>query len=778
MAQVSRLPNGSTEPQGCALDCQIVMFHLFPILCLGRTINLCARSPRCDRILFMGSVLVARRSKLANTLIRSFAACIACWPLHTLSQVNSPVLEEIDVIGQRLSYALEPTPAPVLVYDSRFFTSFEPQTVGDMLRRVSGVAFTSDIGEYTAPQLRGLGAEYTQVLVDGVPIPGSVEDRTAYVDRIPAELIERIELRRANSADTDAQGIGGTINLILKTGRRPEATQWRLGGLYYTELDSTARGSAALSHSARVGAYNYLLAANIQERLGPKTKAERHFDPDGRLVGGFQASDVLDSRDNSLLASMDFEGSEGSLLQARIAFLDNTQEELESFQVWDEQSQLSGRGVERRRASQNRLDLALSYRRELAPDMLLRFDLVASDFWDRGEESESELEGDSEVLTLQQSSRADSDALLLSASLKWSALERHELEAGWGLREESRRASRVELERDDAELLDVSPAHGNYAVEETRFHSYVLDRWNLTPTTVLEYGLRAEATRLHQRGADGSTAKSQLALNPSAHLLHNIGRSGQLRLSLARALRRPRFDEIIPFTRRDSPDEDQITVGNPGLEPEISDGVDLGYWHQDGQVAVGLNLFYRRIEDKIELRKIRNGLYTPDNVGSGTNWGLEFDLATTLAAIGLSRWELLANYSLVDSAIKDPFTGQTRRFNRQPSYVANVDMIHRLPEFQISHGISIQRQGNAEDFQLDESKRLSYGTNLEYFIEKRMNGGFLFRLSVNNLLDAHKSERGRLYSGLAALQAGDIEESVIEREQTEPVLLLTIRGRF
>src|SRR5688572_12854318 len=55
--------------------------------------------------------------------------------------------------------------APVLSYDLEYFQKFEPNTVGDMLKRVPGVGFVgSDIMEYDGPQLRGLGGGYTQVL--------------------------------------------------------------------------------------------------------------------------------------------------------------------------------------------------------------------------------------------------------------------------------------------------------------------------------------------------------------------------------------------------------------------------------------------------------------------------------------------------------------------------------------------------------------------------------------------------------------------------------------
>ena len=79
-------------------------------------------------------------------------------------------------------------PAPVLVYDQQFFAKFEPVSVGDQLRRVPGVAFVGDIGESVAPEMRGLGNGYTQILVNGRAVPGIGNDRSVAVDRIPAEI--------------------------------------------------------------------------------------------------------------------------------------------------------------------------------------------------------------------------------------------------------------------------------------------------------------------------------------------------------------------------------------------------------------------------------------------------------------------------------------------------------------------------------------------------------------------------------------------------------------
>ena len=135
-----------------------------------------------------------------------------------LQPADNRSLSDIVVVGSRIYRNRTDTIAPELTYDQEFFQKFEPTSVGDQLKRVPGVSFSSDIGEFDSPALRGLGAGFTQILVNGRPIPGAGNDRSVFVDRIPAEIIDRIEIIRSPTADIDSQGIGGTINIILKDG--------------------------------------------------------------------------------------------------------------------------------------------------------------------------------------------------------------------------------------------------------------------------------------------------------------------------------------------------------------------------------------------------------------------------------------------------------------------------------------------------------------------------------------------------------------------------------
>src|SRR5690606_13909380 len=107
-------------------------------------------------------------------------------------------LDEIVVQGEIAYRNRAADIEPTLVYDLEYFQRFEPNTVGDMLKRVPGVGFVgSDIMEYDGAQLRDLGGGYTQVLINGKKVPGACDDRSFHVDRIPAEMVDHIEIKRS-----------------------------------------------------------------------------------------------------------------------------------------------------------------------------------------------------------------------------------------------------------------------------------------------------------------------------------------------------------------------------------------------------------------------------------------------------------------------------------------------------------------------------------------------------------------------------------------------------
>ena len=131
---------------------------------------------------------------------------------------QSPVtaVEDVIVTGEPVVRNRTDDVVPTLSYDLDYFQRFEPLTAGDALKRVPSVTFLSDVLESDGVRMRGLDSAYTQILINGERVPGANLDRSFFVDRIPAELIERVEVVRSSSANRSGDAVAGAINIVLR----------------------------------------------------------------------------------------------------------------------------------------------------------------------------------------------------------------------------------------------------------------------------------------------------------------------------------------------------------------------------------------------------------------------------------------------------------------------------------------------------------------------------------------------------------------------------------
>ena len=106
----------------------------------------------------------------------------------------------------------------VQVAPAGVITSLPNTNVADAIGRLPSVSLERDEGEGKYVQIRGTEPRLNNLTVNGVNVPSvEVTVRNVKMDAIPANGIERIEVYKTLSADEDADGIGGTVNLVTPT---------------------------------------------------------------------------------------------------------------------------------------------------------------------------------------------------------------------------------------------------------------------------------------------------------------------------------------------------------------------------------------------------------------------------------------------------------------------------------------------------------------------------------------------------------------------------------
>jgi len=725
--------------------------------------------------------------------------------------------------------------APVLVYDTDYFQRFEPLTAGDALKRVPSVTFLSDVLESDGVRLRGLDPAYTQILINGEEVPGAGSssgaigngaDTAFFVDRIPAELISKVEIVRSASANRSGDAMAGALNIVLKDGYAIEGGYVRLGALSFD--DGRVRESVGAVWGGKIGEGRLLLGASVQGRHNPKRKTSlRYDDVGGTLLNLEDQTDTRNGTDYSANFSWQTPVGAGGefTLEGFFVKTDRTQDE-DSLEYTSLSTGLATDRALRQLAVVNSNDVDIdqqsySLNSGYNVDMLggkTKFKLGYASFKD----DTFEFENEAEYLRGSELPATGDPA----ANRRYPELDRFTRDLAPFSIDDQELKAKVDHEREfgDLELqfglqfkqkerdttlgegqFRVSPANGTvlapdasgagipgYRDPAITYTTDTIKRTNIDPYALVrgdagafswEAGLRVENMTLE---VDGQETDETTVL-PSAHFAWEVSEAGRIRGSVARTLRNAPFEFLFSGTLEEELGTNDFQ-GNPDLKPETAWGLDIGYEHQLGKSGIaGINFFYRDVKDLIEIYNTGAAgsandppsdlayIYGVRNTGDGKVYGVELDLSSDLSVIGLPDTGVFANYSWLDSDVDDEFG--SRRFNSQSEFVYNIGFIHDISAWDAAFGATYRKQGDAASRVVGEEVVTSYGADLEIFIEKSFGDNFTVRFVGSNLLDSEKEEEFRKYALVGNQMIGSIDDEYeLEREEAGPVY--QIIGRF
>ena len=136
--------------------------------------------------------------------------------------------DTVVVTASRRAQKLKDTVTQTEVITRQDILRTSAQRLTEILETHLGIQLTTPAGAGVGVQIQGLDSKYVLILLDGQRITGRLRG-VLDLDRFPLEQIERIEIvKGATSALYGSDAIGGVINLITRTPKRPLQTSANL----------------------------------------------------------------------------------------------------------------------------------------------------------------------------------------------------------------------------------------------------------------------------------------------------------------------------------------------------------------------------------------------------------------------------------------------------------------------------------------------------------------------------------------------------------------------
>ncbi len=140
-------------------------------------------------------------------------------PLKVPTEADSVIVTAPRLQGDAEAVNVERMSSEIVqVAPAGVIKSLPNTNIADAIGRLPSVSLERDEGEGKYVQIRGTEPRLNDLTINGVNVPSvEVAVRNVKMDAIPSNGIERIEVYKTLAADQDADGIGGTVNLVTPT---------------------------------------------------------------------------------------------------------------------------------------------------------------------------------------------------------------------------------------------------------------------------------------------------------------------------------------------------------------------------------------------------------------------------------------------------------------------------------------------------------------------------------------------------------------------------------
>ena len=660
-------------------------------------------------------------------------------------KLAAPAMQTVEVKGSGYDPRRDDTASKMIV-SSEEILKYGDTNVTDVLKRLPGITVSGAAGRSGGEiRMRGLGSGYTQILLNGERAPAGFS-----LDTLSPDVIERIEILHAASAEYSTQSIAGTINVVLKKAVKTAQREVKLG-VQGSKVSFSPTLNVQLSD--RDGNFSYSLA-------GALYRFDYHYDnpgmdlaylPDGgqsllRRVNGTgdgRSQGVnLSPRLNWTLAGGDTLTAQFFLSAGRSENRSHSRSETElgmrpDYDTTDSQNNNDYR--------YGRADLTWVHKLEGGAKLELKFGASGS-----GSTADGRPVGyiDGVGLALDRTVRVEASERGLSSTGKYSApwVPGHALSMGWDgaftRREEDR------WQRELALPGGRPPVNSDedYNADIKRLALYAQDEWEITPRWSMYAGVRWEGIDTRSDGDSFDAVQQRSSVwSPLLQTLWKLPdtKGDQVRLALTRTYKAPQTGSLIPrrslSTNNSQSEPDR--EGNPNLKPELALGIDASYEHYwaegallsarasarriDGYTRQGL-LF---INDRWVSTPVNDGRANTQTVELEAKFPLRAVLAAPVPALDL-RASISRNWSQVDQV-----PGPNNRLDQQTPVSGNFGLDYKTPDGMLTTGGSFNfRNGGPVRITERQSAYTTPRRDLDIYALWKFDAKNQLRLAMSNLL--------------------------------------------
>lgn len=527
-------------------------------------------------------------------------------------------------------------------------------TASDVLMNIPSVTVDPDGG------IKLRGSSEVRILIDGKP-SGMVSFKGgAGLRQLQASMIDKVEIITNPSARYEAEGQSGIINIILK-----KDSQKGFNGTFEIISGVPANYGFAANVNYRHRKVNFFINYGLAYRWNPFQ---------GDIYQEVRASDTLkilkqknegdvSGFDNNIRGGLDYYFSEKSILTASYFYsrAGGIRHTLNTYNDFLNNSNTPLGEISRIQnevESEPLSEYVLSYKKtfnrkgqELNAQFrfLDHFENSAQTFTQNGKLPNGSIDNKNTFIQTSVNDELEKQYLFQLDYVHPFAKD--------GKMEFGARSSLRDMVNDfivndiiDGKKVPISWLNNYFIYNENISAAYGIIA-NKSKKIGYQFGLRSEWTDVSTtlRKTNEVNPRKYGNLFPSAHISYAVNPDNSIQLSYSRRIKRPVYNDLSPFMTL--ADNRNFFSGNPNLNPEFSDVIEMGYLKNFEKGSITSSIYFRNTQDLIfGIRRVNSqgfSTFLPENLNGEKAYGIDLTSNYKIA----KWWKLDFNFNLFNANI-------------------------------------------------------------------------------------------------------------------------------